>query len=105
MVLLLGVFLADTTVTLVRRLLRGAVVWEAHREHFYQRAVAVGWGHARVTVTVIVASIMLSVFATFEVFRVGPGWLWIVLGLSLLAVLAIVVVRQERRVGTAREGS
>jgi UDP-N-acetylmuramyl pentapeptide phosphotransferase/UDP-N-acetylglucosamine-1-phosphate transferase len=40
-------FIADATVTLGRRLLRGAKVWEAHREHFYQRLVQSGWGHGR----------------------------------------------------------
>ncbi|HEX9536056.1 MAG TPA: glycosyltransferase family 4 protein, partial [Stellaceae bacterium] len=31
-------FLADATITLARRLLRGERVWQAHREHFYQQA-------------------------------------------------------------------
>jgi UDP-N-acetylmuramyl pentapeptide phosphotransferase/UDP-N-acetylglucosamine-1-phosphate transferase len=35
-------YLADATVTLARRLLRGARIWEAHREHFYQRALRGG---------------------------------------------------------------
>jgi len=40
-------FIADATVTLVRRLLHGAKVWQAHREHFYQRLVLAGWGHRK----------------------------------------------------------
>jgi UDP-N-acetylmuramyl pentapeptide phosphotransferase/UDP-N-acetylglucosamine-1-phosphate transferase len=31
-------YLADSTITLLRRLFRGDRVWQAHREHFYQRA-------------------------------------------------------------------
>ena len=31
-------YLADATVTLLRRLARGEAVWTAHRSHFYQRA-------------------------------------------------------------------
>ena len=27
------------------RLLRGATIWEAHREHFYQKLVQLGFGH------------------------------------------------------------
>jgi UDP-N-acetylmuramyl pentapeptide phosphotransferase/UDP-N-acetylglucosamine-1-phosphate transferase len=38
-------FLADATVTLVRRALRGEAVWRAHRSHFYQRLHAGGAGH------------------------------------------------------------
>ncbi len=40
-------FIADASVTLVARLLRGAKVWEAHRDHSYQRLVQSGWGHGR----------------------------------------------------------
>jgi UDP-N-acetylmuramyl pentapeptide phosphotransferase/UDP-N-acetylglucosamine-1-phosphate transferase len=39
-------FIADATVTLVRRLIAGARVWEAHRDHHYQRLVRLGFGHA-----------------------------------------------------------
>ncbi len=42
-------FVLDTGVTLLRRAARGERVWEAHREHFYQRLVRAGWSHARVT--------------------------------------------------------
>jgi UDP-N-acetylmuramyl pentapeptide phosphotransferase/UDP-N-acetylglucosamine-1-phosphate transferase len=31
-------YLADATITLLRRLTRGEPVWQAHRSHFYQRA-------------------------------------------------------------------
>ena len=40
-------FIGDATLTLAARLLRGARVWEAHREHHYQRLVRMGWGHGR----------------------------------------------------------
>jgi UDP-N-acetylmuramyl pentapeptide phosphotransferase/UDP-N-acetylglucosamine-1-phosphate transferase len=39
-------FLADATATLVRRLLRGERIWEAHRGHYYQRLHQLGAGHA-----------------------------------------------------------
>src|SRR5262249_53435950 len=40
-------FIVDATVTLFKRALRGARVWEAHREHYYQRLVQSGWGHRK----------------------------------------------------------
>lgn len=40
-------FVVDATVTLVRRLLRGEKVWRAHRVHYYQRLVRMGWGHRK----------------------------------------------------------
>ena len=40
-------FVADATVTLARRLCRGDKVWQAHKEHYYQRLVQMGLGHRR----------------------------------------------------------
>ena len=42
-------FVTDATLTLLRRLLRGDAVWQAHREHLYQRLVRGGWSHRRTT--------------------------------------------------------
>lgn len=38
-------FIADASMTLARRGLSGARVWEAHRDHYYQRLVRLGLGH------------------------------------------------------------
>ncbi len=38
-------FIADASVTLALRLLRGARIWVAHREHYYQKLVLLGVGH------------------------------------------------------------
>jgi len=38
-------FIVDATVTLGRRLIRGERFWRAHRSHYYQRMVRMGWGH------------------------------------------------------------
>ncbi len=40
-------FIADASVTLVRRSLRGVKITEAHREHYYQRAILLGWSHRK----------------------------------------------------------
>lgn len=47
-VILLGAFIADATVTLVRRGLRGEKVYQAHRSHAYQHAARI-YGHTRVS--------------------------------------------------------
>jgi len=38
-------FVVDASVTLAKRLLRGEKIWQAHREHYYQRLVRMGYGH------------------------------------------------------------
>jgi len=74
-------FLADATITLSCRLARGERVWQAHREHFYQRAVQQrGLGHAAVVRRVIAADIVL----------IGCAWAaengWPILGLIVAGI-------------------
>ena len=38
-------FVCDATLTLLRRALRRERLWQAHREHYYQRLVRMGFGH------------------------------------------------------------
>jgi len=40
-------FIADASATLARRLCAGEKVWRAHRDHYYQRLVQLGWGHRK----------------------------------------------------------
>lgn len=38
-------FIVDASTTLLRRLLARTRIWEAHRDHYYQRVVRMGFGH------------------------------------------------------------
>jgi UDP-N-acetylmuramyl pentapeptide phosphotransferase/UDP-N-acetylglucosamine-1-phosphate transferase len=40
-------FVIDATATLFKRLLGGEKIWQAHRSHYYQRLIQMGWGHKR----------------------------------------------------------
>ena len=44
-VLVFAPFVCDATLTLLKRLLRRERVWQAHKEHYYQRLVRMGFGH------------------------------------------------------------
>jgi UDP-N-acetylmuramyl pentapeptide phosphotransferase/UDP-N-acetylglucosamine-1-phosphate transferase len=46
-IMIFSPFIVDATVTLSRRILRRKRIWEAHREHYYQRLVLSGWSHRR----------------------------------------------------------
>lgn len=80
-------FLADATLTLLRRLLRGERVWQPHREHFYQRAARRGLGHDAVVLRVIAGDIVLIGCAWAAV----QGWGFVALGIAALTVLALLV--------------
>ena len=56
-------YLADATITLGRRAVQGAKVWQAHRDHFYQRAVRRGASHARVSTQILVCNALLLTLA------------------------------------------
>lgn len=62
-----GYYLADATITLIRRAIRGERVWQAHREHFYQKAVASGLSHGRVTGMVMISGVLLVGIAAVSV--------------------------------------
>lgn len=67
-------FILDATVTLLRRLLRGEKVWQAHREHYYQRLALAGWGHRK---TVLVEyGLMLAVGTSGIVMLQWDGLVW-----------------------------
>lgn len=76
-------YLADATITLLRRLLRGEKVWQAHRQHFYQRA-AQGAGHAAVVRAVLLADLALVALAVASGAAPWPA--------SALAGLAVAVL-------------
>jgi UDP-N-acetylmuramyl pentapeptide phosphotransferase/UDP-N-acetylglucosamine-1-phosphate transferase len=40
-------FIADATLTLLKRISAGERFWEAHNKHYYQRLVRMGWSHRR----------------------------------------------------------
>jgi len=85
-----GVFFVDATVTLVRRLLRGERVYEAHRTHAYQW-LARRWGsHRRVTIAVLLVNVLwLLPCALLATVRPRYAALTALVALAPLAVLAI----------------
>jgi Fuc2NAc and GlcNAc transferase len=92
-VLLLGVFVFDTTVTLARRVLRGDQWYRAHRSHAYQRAVQAGWSHRGVTTAVVAINVVLGFLGW--VGRTRPhslAWVYAIAALGL-AVLYLLVGR------------
>ena len=70
--ILLGVFIVDATLTLLRRLLRGEKVYEAHRSHAYQYASRQFGRHLPVTVSVAILN--LAWLLPLAIF-VALGWL------------------------------
>jgi UDP-N-acetylmuramyl pentapeptide phosphotransferase/UDP-N-acetylglucosamine-1-phosphate transferase len=91
-------FIADASVTLLRRLLRGEKFWEAHREHYYQRMVRSGMSHARMAgywYVVMAGGIMLAMWALGR-----PGlqqWIIFAAWCCVLACMGIAIDRRWQR--------
>lgn len=84
-------YLADATLTLLRRLLRGERFWQAHRQHFYQRALAPDDDHAAVARLILVADALLIPIALL-----GASRPWLALGLALLVVAGLLALLERR---------
>ncbi|MPQ86605.1 glycosyltransferase family 4 protein [Pseudomonas sp. MAFF 730085] len=88
--ILLGVFVVDATYTLIRRLMRGDKVYEAHRSHAYQYASRRFGRHRPVTVAVVVINVawLLPWAIAAAVYRVD-GLVCLLLAYLPLVALAV----------------
>lgn len=87
-ILIFSPFIVDATVTLVRRLFRGEAVWQAHRTHYYQRLVQMGWGHRKTALYAYGLMAACGVSAVIAV-RLAPAGQWSVLGAWLVIYTVI----------------
>ena len=49
-ILIFSPFIIDATLTLLRRMVTGKKVWKAHKTHYYQQLVEMGWGHRKTAI-------------------------------------------------------
>lgn len=79
-------YLADSGITLVRRALRREKIWQAHRQHFYQRATLGEGSPKKVLLFILLANIGL-IFAGAT--ALSHPWLGAIVGVGIvLALLA-----------------
>lgn len=96
-VILLGVFVTDSTFTLLRRLWRGERWYEGHASHAYQHAARLYKSHAKVTITILMINCLwLAPLAWVSVARPELGFF-----LSLIALVPLVVVAYRLQAGTS----
>ncbi|RQR69350.1 glycosyl transferase [Burkholderia sp. Bp9012] len=99
-------FIADASVTLLRRLLRGEKFWQAHREHYYQRMVRSGVGHRRTALywyLIMLAGIIVAVWAKGRPEQ--QQWLLFFAWYGVLACIGLVIDVRWRRFQSAAENN
>src|SRR5690606_37846156 len=72
-------FIVDATVTLLKRLCKGERVWEAHKSHYYQRLVQLGWGHRKTAIVEYVLMLLVSLTAIL-VMSYSAVWVIVAIG-------------------------
>ena len=92
---LLGVFVVDATVTLLRRMAHGERFYEAHRSHAYQHAAVKRGAHMPVTVAVAVINLCWLLPIAYLIAR---DWVDGLLGV-LIAYLPLVVAAVRLKAG------
>jgi len=83
-------FVVDASVTLVRRAMRGERLWQAHRSHYYQRLVLMGWSHRRLALSEY--ALMAASAGGALLAREAQGWGAAVV-LAALAAVYLVIAR------------
>ena len=93
--LVMGVFLFDATLTLVRRMLRGERWYEAHRSHAYQRLVRAGSSHAAVTRLAMLVTLGLGALAWLAQARRLSAATAALAGTVVLTILYLAIERRR----------
>lgn len=93
-------FMCDATLTLMKRLARRAPVWQAHREHYYQRLVQLGFGHRRTALIEYAAMAGCAALALL-VFREPAVVQGIALAFAVVALSGVAVWIDRRWAGRA----
>ncbi|MDZ4261279.1 MAG: glycosyltransferase family 4 protein [Pseudomonadota bacterium] len=101
-VILLGVFIVDATFTLIRRLLRGDKVYEAHRSHAYQFASRRFGKHLPVTLAVGAINLFWLLPVAYSVTQLGLDGAWgVIIAYVPLIILALKFHAGQLEVTTA----
>lgn len=90
-------FVVDATLTLLKRLTRGAKIWQAHREHYYQRLVQAGWGHRKTLLAEFGLMTAVCAIALASLHLDAPMQAGVLAAVIALYVLLIIAL--ERRLG------
>lgn len=85
-------FVADATVTLLKRARRGEKLSQAHRSHYYQRLVQLGWGHRNTALAEYALMLLAGMSALWGIGLAHTGQAYLLLGWGMvyLALMASV---------------
>lgn len=90
-ILVFSPFIVDASYTLMRRALRREKIWQAHREHCYQKLVRMGWSHRQLALSeytlMVVAALGALALLHAETEIVVAGLLSFAFGYALIIIV------------------
>ena len=90
-------FIVDASLTLVKRQLRGEKVWQAHRNHYYQRLVRMGWSHRKLALMEYGLMLLAGASGLLLLFLPEGQVVMLVVWGAVYGVLAWVIDQRWRR--------
>lgn len=96
--ILYAVYLADSGVTLLHRIIKKEKWWQAHRSHFYQRAVQSGFSHAQVSLSVMALNIIFAVLASLLIMGIINATAASVVTMAILMPLMFLINSRFNRI-------
>ena len=97
-------FLLDASVTLIRRVARGERIWQAHRDHYYQRMVRAGMTHAAMCRRWLLAMLFGGILALL-LLMFAESMSWVVAALWSVFLLLLGWRIDEQWIRHCRTGS
>ena len=96
-ILVVWMFIFDSVFTIIRRLINGEKVWQAHRQHLYQRLVISGYSHQRTTLIYGVFSLAIAISAGLSAGENPRIPTYIALVLAAAASIALLGICHARK--------
>jgi UDP-GlcNAc:undecaprenyl-phosphate/decaprenyl-phosphate GlcNAc-1-phosphate transferase len=89
-ILVFSPFIVDATTTLFKRFLKREKIWQAHKSHYYQRLVQMGWGHRK---TALAEYLLMFSTALSAVFLKYQTMYIVVFGLLMWVIVYCVLMQ------------
>ncbi|NPA46178.1 MAG: glycosyltransferase family 4 protein [Chlorobi bacterium] len=86
LLLLVAVYGIDSALTIIRRLLDGEKIWEAHRRHAYQKLVdKCGWSHLQVSTAYALVQFLIGLWVVgTDIYEKSLKIQWLILTIGLI---------------------
>lgn len=100
-------FFLDASVTLCKRVLKKEKVWQAHRSHYYQRLVLLGFGHKKTLMLEYAWMLACSMVSIFLLVNKNSAVEWVTVSLFMVLSITVLVyidikTRDNKRTNTIK---